>query len=109
MYQLLSGIIGGVSVTTWIKIAVVIAAFSSGYKVATWRIESDQLATIQASNDEWQDKFDQLEQRRIAAVKLANKLRNRPPEVITNEIIKVVEKSDCHAVSDDMLRMLNGD
>jgi hypothetical protein len=96
----------------WIKIGGIIAAivviFTTGFNAGQNDIRADMLAEIERADSEWQKQVESVEARRLAAVDMVNELLNRPPEVVTNEIIRVVESGDCKRVSDDVVRLLNG-
>jgi len=93
------GALAAAAVTMWFT------AFNAGVN----SVKADMLAELEASDTEWRQQMTELNNRRIAAVTFANQIQKRPPEVVTNEVIKVVERSDCKRVDPDVIRLLNGE
>lgn len=97
----------------WIKwggiAAAIVTMWFTAFNAGVNSVRSDMLAKLEQSDKEWQSQVTLLEKRRNEALSLVNELQNRPPEVVTNEIIKVVQNSDCKRVSPDVIRLLNGE
>lgn len=97
----------------WIKWGAIAAAIATmwftAFNAGVNSVRSEMLAEIERSDAEWRTQVTELNNRRIAAVAMVNELQNRPPEVVTNEIIKVVENSECKRVTPDVIRLLNGE
>jgi hypothetical protein len=100
----------------WIKwvvgVGVVTLVWLTAYNAGQDSIRSDLLADYQqrqaASMSEFTDIVEKREAERDNALAVVDQLRNRPPEVVTNEVIKVVERSVCKRLDVDVVGLLNG-
>lgn len=79
-------------------------ADSAGYN----RAQAQQVAREAEIAKRFVAVIDERTKKRDAALELVDTLRARPPEVITQEITKYVENSDCKRLDADIVRLLNG-